>query len=151
MDDFSTPGVVNIFGVPASPANYIAPGKRPLSSMSPTIVVDQNGDVRLIAGGAGGTRITTATLQVVLRKIIFGQSLAEAMDGPRVHHQLAPMEVEYEGSVDARIIDGLIARGHKLRKVKRVATMTAVAREDDGRVTAAFDPRRPGSVEIVEF
>nr|XP_029729972.1 scoloptoxin SSD14-like [Aedes albopictus] len=151
MDDFSTPGVINIFGVPASPANYIAPGKRPLSSMSPTIVIDPSGDVRLIAGGAGGTRITTATLQVVLRKILFGQSLQEAMDGPRVHHQLAPMEVEYEGSVDPRIIEGLITRGHKLRKVKRVATMTAVAREDDGRVTAAFDPRRPGSVEIVEF
>ncbi|XP_062542102.1 scoloptoxin SSD14-like [Armigeres subalbatus] len=151
MDDFSTPGVINIFGVPASPANYIAPGKRPLSSMSPTIVIDRKGDVRLIAGGAGGTRITTATLQVVLRKIIFGQSLEEAMGGFRVHHQLAPMLVEYEGSVDPRVIDGLIARGHKMKKVKRVGTMTAIAKEDDDRVTAAFDPRRPGSAEVVEF
>ncbi|XP_065081870.1 scoloptoxin SSD14-like isoform X2 [Ochlerotatus camptorhynchus] len=151
MDDFSTPGVINIFGVPASPANYIAPGKRPLSSMSPTIVVDRKGDVRLIAGGAGGTRITTATLQVILRKIFFGQDLQAAMDGYRVHHQLAPMQVEYEGAVDDRIIEGLKARGHAMKKVQRVATMTAVAREHDGRVTAAFDPRRPGSVEIVEF
>lgn len=151
MDDFAVPGVINIFGVPASPANFIAPGKRPLSSMAPTIVVDRSGDVRLIVGGAGGTRITTATLQVILRKVFFGQDLQSSMDGFRIHHQLAPMEVEYEDNVDTDIIQQLKARGHAVRKVKRVATMTAVAREDDGRVTAAFDPRRPGSVAIVEL
>ncbi|XP_019530409.2 scoloptoxin SSD14 [Aedes albopictus] len=151
MDDFSVPGVINIFGVPASPANFIAPGKRPLSSMSPTIVVDGKGNVRLIAGGAGGTRITTATLQIILRKMFFGQSLESAMDGFRIHHQLAPMEVEYEDDVDETVLEQLRARGHSLKKVKRVATMTAVAREDDSRVTAAFDPRRPGSVAIVEL
>lgn len=151
MDDFSVPGVINIFGVPASPANFIAPGKRPLSSMAPSIVVDGRGNVRLIAGGAGGTRITTATLQVILRKVFFGQNLRTAMDGFRVHHQLAPMEVEYEHDVDPAVLEQLEARGHSLRRVKRVATMTAVAREDDGTVTAAFDPRRPGSVAIVEL
>ncbi|XP_055533059.1 scoloptoxin SSD14-like [Wyeomyia smithii] len=151
MDDFSTPGVINIFGVPASPANYIAPGKRPLSSMAPTIVVDQEGNVRLIVGGAGGTRITTATLQLVLRKVLFDQELSTLMAAPRVHHQLAPMEVEFEESVEKSIIEGLTARGHRTTKVERVATTTAVARESDGRVTAAYDPRRPGSVEIVEL
>lgn len=60
MDDFSTPGVVNSYGVPASPANFIVPGKRPLSSMCPTIVLDSNGDVKLAIGSAGGTRITSA-------------------------------------------------------------------------------------------
>jgi gamma-glutamyltranspeptidase/glutathione hydrolase/leukotriene-C4 hydrolase len=61
MDDFSTPGTKNSFGVPASPSNYIVPGKRPMSSMSPTIVVDANGEVVFMSGAAGGTRITTAT------------------------------------------------------------------------------------------
>ncbi|XP_062537203.1 glutathione hydrolase 1 proenzyme-like [Armigeres subalbatus] len=151
MDDFSVPGVINIFGVPASPANFIAPGKCPLSSMSPTIVLDGAGNVRLIAGGAGGTRITTATLQVVLRKVFFGQSLQASMDGFRIHHQLAPMEVEYERGVDPNVIQQLVARGHSMKMVQRVATMTAVAREDDGQVSAAFDPRRPGSVAFVEL
>lgn len=64
MDDFSTPGVVNSFGVPASPANYIVPGKRPLSSMCPTIVLDNMGDVKLVLGSAGGTRITSAVSYV---------------------------------------------------------------------------------------
>lgn len=149
MDDFSTPGVINIYGVPASPANFIAPGKRPLSSMSPAIVIDPVGDVRLIAGGAGGTRITTATLQLIFRQAFFEEDLQSMMNGPRVHHQLAPMEVEYEETVDAEILQQLMARGHSLRKVKRVATTTAVARERDGTVTAAFDPRRPGSAEVV--
>lgn len=69
MDDFSTPGVVNSFNVPASPANYIFPHKRPMSSMSPAIIVDGNGDVRLLVGAAGGTKITTSVAAV--RKNIF--------------------------------------------------------------------------------
>ena len=64
MDDFSTPGTVNEYGVPSSPANYIEPYKRPMSSMGPTLVVNQEGEVMYATGGAGGTRITTATSQV---------------------------------------------------------------------------------------
>ena len=64
MDDFGTPGVVNIHGLPPSPANFIAPGKMPQSSMAPTIIVDENNDVQLMIGAAGGSQITSAVAYV---------------------------------------------------------------------------------------
>lgn len=64
MDDFSTPGKSNAYGVPASPSNYIAPGKMPLSSMCPTIIVDEHGDVQMLIGGSGGIKITSSVAYV---------------------------------------------------------------------------------------
>lgn len=64
MDDFSTPNLTNSFGVLASPANFIAPGKRPMSSMCPAIIINKHGDVELIIGGAGGTKITSSVAYV---------------------------------------------------------------------------------------
>ena len=64
MDDFSTPGVINVYGIPASPANFVKPEKRPMSSMCPSIIVNNKGDVKMIIGGAGGSKITTSVAYV---------------------------------------------------------------------------------------
>ncbi|XP_065081880.1 glutathione hydrolase 1 proenzyme-like [Ochlerotatus camptorhynchus] len=149
MDDFSTPGVINSFGVPASPANFVSPGKRPMSSMTPTIVVDAKGDVRMIVGGAGGTRITTSTVLLVLQSVFFGRNLESTMSAPRLHHQLAPMAADVEQTFDQSVINGLRERGHEVRLSTGIGTTTAIARERDNSISAAYDPKRGGSWEII--
>ena len=80
MDDFSSPGFSNEFDVLPSPVNFIEPGKRPVSSMTPTIVVDEKSKrPKLVVGGAGGTKITTGVLQVILNTLNFGYSAGDAV------------------------------------------------------------------------
>lgn len=100
MDDFSSPNMSNDYGLPPSPANYIEPGKRPLSSMVPTLVTDHNGDVILVVGAAGGSKITTAVAAVIVRHLWFGESLEDALNEKRLHHQLFPMLIQYESDYD---------------------------------------------------
>uniref|UniRef100_A0AAG5DIJ9 Gamma-glutamyltransferase n=1 Tax=Anopheles atroparvus TaxID=41427 RepID=A0AAG5DIJ9_ANOAO len=152
MDDFATPGLINGYGLPASPSNYIVPGKRPLSSMTPTIVTDGTGDVRIVVGSAGGSRITTATLQLIVRHVIFGESLETIIRTPRLHHQLAPMSVEYEKDFDPAVIAGLRERGHVCNEAASdggFAALTAIVRHADNRIEATYDPRRVGSTAIL--
>lgn len=84
MDDFSTPGFVNIYGIPASPANFIQPGKNPLSSMMPSILVDKNGNPTLVIGGAGGSRIPTGVAFTMVKHLLMGESLEEAISSRRL-------------------------------------------------------------------
>uniref|UniRef100_A0A182Y0C0 Gamma-glutamyltransferase n=1 Tax=Anopheles stephensi TaxID=30069 RepID=A0A182Y0C0_ANOST len=155
MDDFSTPGTVNTYGLPASPANFISPGKIPLSSMTPSIVTDRNGSVRMILGGAGGSRITSATAVMIYRHLVFGDSLDTIMNEKRLHHQLAPMWVDYEAGFPQSILDGLTAKGHRVKEKTPDAGFAAatgiVQDAKEHTVQAAFDPRRGGSVEIVKM
>lgn len=153
MDDFSTPGVINSYGLHASPSNYIVPGKRPLSSMCPTVVTDRYGNVRIIGGSAGGSRITTATLLLIVRHLYFGEDLEDIIKNPRIHHQLAPMSVEYEQGFDQSVVDELTARGHTMKQAASdagFAAITAIIRDRSDKLTATWDPRRSGSTEILD-
>ena len=94
MNDFSMPGYNNHYGVPPSPQNYIAPGKRPLSSMTPAIFTNKNSGLPVLAiGGSGGTRITTSTATVVAKVLLMNRDLNDAIQESRLHHQLMPLTI----------------------------------------------------------
>jgi gamma-glutamyltranspeptidase/glutathione hydrolase len=115
MDDFtSKPGVPNLYGLVQGEANAIAPGKRPLSSMSPTIAL-QAGKPVIVAGSPGGSRIITITLGVLQNIIDYGMNVKDAVDAPRVHHQWLPDEISIEtGALDAPTRSALEALGYKI-------------------------------------
>ncbi|MCA9131866.1 MAG: gamma-glutamyltransferase [Planctomycetales bacterium] len=141
MDDFSiAPGVRNAFGLLGSEANLIAPGKRPLSSMSPTLVLDDTGNPMLSCGAAGGPKIITAVLQILVRQIDLGQSLEQALAAPRVHHQWSPDQAVCERSLDDRLVAQLEALGHRTSRIASAAVAQGVSLGSEG-LTAAADPR----------
>ena len=116
MDDFAAqPGKPNQFGLVQGEANAIQPGKRMLSAMSPTIVLDPQGRVLLVAGSRGGPRIITGTSQIILNVIAHRMSLADAFSAPRLHHQALPDQITYEpNGLSPAVQDSLRAMGHKL-------------------------------------
>ncbi|XP_019616096.1 PREDICTED: gamma-glutamyltranspeptidase 1-like [Branchiostoma belcheri] len=145
MDDFSSPNIINFFGVPPSPANFIRPGKRPLSSMTPTVVVDGNGDVRLVTGASGGTKITTATAYVLMQHLWFGLDIGPAVQTPRLHHQLLPYRLQTEKSRPFQpkaVLEGLRQKKH-VTNVTSSACVNSVARKGDV-ISAASDSRKGG-------
>ena len=96
IDDFSFPKKTNYFGLPPSSYNYIGPRKQAVSSMSPIIMTNAEGQVKIVLGSTGGTKIPTSTITTLVRTLWFGENLKQAVDAPRIHHQLYPMELEYE-------------------------------------------------------
>ncbi len=161
MDDFSAkPGAANEYGLRQGAANAIVPGRRPLSSMSPTIV--RRGDeVVLALGAAGGPRILSAVAQVVLHHVGDGLPLDQAVILPRVHHQHRPDRLDHEDAVvvwpkgrerldyllHPEILEDLKSRGHALRvKKKGIARLTAITRNpESGRVRGVAGPRTYGA------
>jgi gamma-glutamyltranspeptidase / glutathione hydrolase len=115
MDDFSSkPGVPNMFGLVGSAANEIAPGKRMLSSMTPTIV-EKNGNLHIVLGTPGGSTIITAVAQTFLRAAYFDRPMQESVDAPRFHHQWKPDRLILEPSrFDGQLIKSLQQRGHQI-------------------------------------
>jgi len=147
MDDFSSPGVVNEFNLPPSPHNFIKPGKRPQSSMCPVIILDSEGQVRIVTGAAGGTKITTSTAFTILHNLWLGEDIKSSIDAKRIHHQLEPMRVDYESGFSQEILNGLSSRGHMVNRLDSAgSTVSAITREKDGRVYANSDNRKAGGV-----
>ncbi|HEX8715542.1 MAG TPA: gamma-glutamyltransferase [Gemmatimonadaceae bacterium] len=145
MDDFaSDPGHPNQFGLVQGEANAIAPGKRMLSAMAPTIVVDSTGKVLLVVGAAGGPTIITVTTQVILNVIDHHMSLADAMSAPRIHQQAWPDKLIYEkGGLIPAVADSLTAMGYELYPVGHLANSNAVMRVAGGWA-GMVEPRATG-------
>ncbi len=144
MDDFSAkPGVPNQFGLIGAEANSIAPGKRMLSSMTPTIV-EKDGDIFMVLGSPGGSTIITSVYQVILNVIDFDMNMYQAVQKPRFHHQFLPDVVMYEeGRFNPEIKDSLIQKGYKLKKVKALGVVKAILKTGEGKLEGAGDRRNP--------
>jgi gamma-glutamyltranspeptidase / glutathione hydrolase len=128
MDDFAiAPNTPNAFGLLGSEANSVAPGKRPLSSMSPTIVLE-NGEPILVIGAAGGPTIITQTASVILRYLDLEMPLDEAMTAPRFHHQWRPDRLLVERAASKSLADELKTRGHAIESARGIATVQAIGR-----------------------
>lgn len=147
MDDFSLePGVPNLFGLVGSEANSVAAGKRPLSSMAPTIVRDPQGQSRILIGAAGGPRIPTAVFQALLARMRFSVSLPDAVSAPRFHHQWRPDRLQLEESAwSPEVIRALSEKGWEVKSSSVTAKIHALERHPDGRVWGVPDRRGEGS------
>jgi gamma-glutamyltranspeptidase/glutathione hydrolase len=146
MDDFSiAPGTPNAFGLVGSAQNAVAPGKRPLSSMSPTIVVDaKDGAVKLVVGGAGGPTIISGVLQVMLNVLDFKLDAQAASAASRIHHQWRPETLSYEADIPQDVIDGLTRRGHKTAPRDTLTLVNVIVRTPEG-LEAASEFRSGGA------
>lgn len=143
MDDFAAkPGVPNAFGLVQSEASAVGPGRRPLSSMTPTILV-RDGKAVLAVGASGGPRIITATLQVFLNATRFGKSPREAIDAPRQHHQWLPNELLLERPLYDAAAEGLRGFGHVVTRESSLGVSQLVVRDASG-LRGASDPRKGG-------
>jgi gamma-glutamyltranspeptidase/glutathione hydrolase len=149
MDDFALPGVANVYGLTGASANAIAPGKRPQSSMSPTIVL-AHGRPELVVGGSGGPLIVSAVLQTVLAVVVDGTDLRSAVDAPRVHDQGTPPALAVEPGVAADVRAHLERVGHRVATVPALGAVAAVGLDVRGRPHAAGDPRKDGGQAVVE-
>ncbi|GKX63728.1 Gamma-glutamyltranspeptidase precursor [Pragia fontium] len=140
MDDFSAkPGVPNVYGLIGGEANAVQAGKRPLSSMSPTIVT-KDGKVVLVTGSPGGSRIITTVLQIVLNTIEFNMNIAEATNAPRIHHQWLPEEIRIEKGISTDTINLLEKKGHKVSVKPTMGSTQSIVVTPEGLFGAA-DPR----------
>lgn len=143
MDDFTTqPGKPNAFGLVQSVENAPNPGAKPLSSMSPTIVL-KGEKVYLLLGASGGPRIITSVFNVILGVLDKGLTLEQAIQAPRPHHQGQPDEVNFDRDPGQELIGALARRGHKISEKRKSGVVQAIMRDGDGWVGAS-DPRKGG-------
>jgi gamma-glutamyltranspeptidase/glutathione hydrolase len=145
LDDFAAKaGAPNAYGLVGGDANAPGPAKRPLSSMSPTIVF-RDGRVFMVTGTPGGSRIITTVLQVLLDVIDHGMNIAEAMAAPRIHHQWLPDRVQAESGLSPDTIRLLEAKGHKIAIAATSGSANSILVAPEG-LTGAADPRQRGTL-----
>jgi gamma-glutamyltranspeptidase/glutathione hydrolase len=144
MDDFSiAPGEANFFKLVGSEANAIAPGKRPLSSMSPTIVM-KDGEPMMTVGAAGGPTIISKVVLVLSNVLDLGDDLPTAMSRPRFHHQWSPDKLVIEKTFPEDVLNDLKQRGHVLEMMKPIGAANAIVHEGDGTFVGVSEPRARG-------
>ncbi|URQ61050.1 gamma-glutamyltransferase [Pantoea alhagi] len=141
MDDFSArPGTPNVYGLVGGEANAVQPGKRPLSSMSPTIVA-KDGKTWLVTGSPGGSRIITTVLQMVVNSIDFGMNVAEATNAPRFHHQWLPDQLRVEKGFSPDTLKLLSAKAQNVEVLPAMGSTQSIMIGPDGMLYGASDPR----------
>jgi gamma-glutamyltranspeptidase/glutathione hydrolase len=144
MDDFAAKaGASNAFGLVGGAHNLPAPGKRPLSSMTPTIVL-KDGKPEIVTGSPGGPRIITTVLETIVNILDFEMNAAEAMIQPRFHHQWSPDELRIEGGFSPDTLALLRAKGHSLRRLETMGSVATIVSRD-GLLTGASDTRQRGT------
>ncbi len=148
MDDFSiAPGTPNLYGLVGGEANAVAPGKTPLSSMTPTIVLEDD-QLRMAVGSPGGSTIITTVLQIILNVLVYDMDAGAAVSAPRIHHQWLPetLRIEQYG-FDQLTVDALEARGHQLQFRGGWGDANAIVVGPDGKLAGAADPRGEGTAQ----
>jgi gamma-glutamyltranspeptidase/glutathione hydrolase len=142
MDDFSSkPGVPNMYGLIGGKANSIQPGKRMLSSMTPTIV-EKDGKLFMIVGTPGGSTIMTSVFQTIVNVIAFNQSMQQAVASKRFHHQWLPDEVDIEkGALDSATVIKLQNKGYKVTTRGGIGRVDAILKTAQGYYEGGADPR----------
>jgi gamma-glutamyltranspeptidase/glutathione hydrolase len=141
--DFSIPGASNAFGYVPSPSNYIKPGKRPLSSITPTIVTHPDGELYFVTGAAGGSRIITATILSLVNTLDRGMDSHDSLAEPRLHDQLIPNQLFLEKTFDTRTVNFLKGRGHNVTfMLLGSSAVQAVRLLPNGTFEAAGEPRQ---------
>ena len=151
LADFTAkPGVSNAYGLVQGEQNAVAPRRRPLSSMTPTIVLNQEGDSWLATGSPGGSRIITTVVQVLLNRIVHGLNLATSVATPRIHSQLWPDSLQLEQGFSPDTVELLKHRGHALRFTRSMGSANSVELKLNGGSFGVADPRRPEGAAIAE-